>query len=71
MKHVIVIETVDPDCGGRTISHQTANQIEDAIEDILYEEHGSYFVVRGAYNQKSAIAAAHEMYNAPKWEIAE
>lgn len=61
MKHIIVIETVDPDCGGRTISHQTANRIEDAIEEILYEEHGSCFAVQGAYNvSKREPNARHE-----------
>lgn len=63
MKHVIVIETVD---GFDMPAHIQVN-IEEAI---------SYWVrkclqeclILHTYNVESAIAAVHEMYNAPKWE---
>jgi hypothetical protein len=67
MKHVIVIETVDESEGGKLIDHQLANLLEANI-DLLVSDKIGICVVRGTYNNASAIAAVHELYNAPKWD---
>ena len=65
MKHVIVIETVDSQDGVIPIdlSRILLRVVEMGIEDT-----GRVCFVHGKFNAESAIAATHELYNAPKWE---
>ena len=65
MKHVIVIETSDPP-EGQPIDRYLAGYLTSRIEKAL-DAANVLAVVRDSYNQNSAIAAIHEMYNAPKW----
>jgi hypothetical protein len=64
MKHVIVIETVDGEKG----------EIKSMLQNVLLRvcemgitDLGMVCHVQGKFNVDSAIAATHEMYNAPKW----
>ena len=63
MKHVIVIETPET----ITISPLRQDVLEGAIEGVLSGQSSSTFI-QCRFNVDSAIAAVHEMYNAPKWE---
>ena len=63
MKHVIVIETPDDDRPLPT----TLQQALMRAAEIGCELEGITCFVHGRFNEKSAIAAVHEMYNAPKW----
>ena len=65
MKHVIVICTVDDERG--VIDSQLQKVLERAVE-IGVEEAGHPCYVQSRFNVKSAIAATHEMYNAPEWK---
>jgi hypothetical protein len=67
MKHVIVIETVDEIAGGLPLKQSDQDVLERAVELFFEIEHRSC-CVRSSFNQSSAIAAVHEMYNAPKWD---
>ena len=60
MKHVIVIETPDR----APLSERLENQINSTIEDLIDVE----CFIQSTFNQHSAIAAVHEMYNAPEWK---
>jgi hypothetical protein len=67
MKHVIVIETPDRkwDAKDKVIF---SNRIETAVEAIAEHYLGDEpCVVRSMWFRDSAIAAVHELYNAPKW----
>ena len=68
MKHVIVIETVDrPWKAAHKIVF--SNRIELLVEAVAEHFLGNEpCVVRSMWFRDSAIAAVHEMYNAPKWE---
>lgn len=66
MKHVIVIETVDSQDG--VIDKELQRALMRAVEIGVEEIGGASCVVLGSFNAKSAIAATHEMFNAPKWE---
>ena len=68
MKHIIVIETVDYPAG-KFIAPDLQSVLCRAVEIGVEEAHGSCFV-NARFNVDSAIAAVHEMYNAPKWEPA-
>ena len=69
MKHVIVIETVDPSEGGPEFSVAFQSAVEAEIEERVGEP--DICVVRGRWNTDSAIEAVYEMYNAPKWNRGE
>jgi hypothetical protein len=64
MKHVIVIETVDDDRG--IVSDRLQKVLMRAVELGVEDAIGTCYV-HGKFNARSAIAATHEMYNAPKW----
>jgi len=67
MKHVIVIETVDKPMTA-DLKRQFENRVTMAAESMAaFLTEGPVFV-NSAFFVKSAIAATHEMYNAPKWE---
>lgn len=66
MKHVIVIETVDPSEGGFPVCKSLESFLIGFIEGRMDEALG-VCVVRSMFNAQSAIAAVHEMYGAPKW----
>jgi hypothetical protein len=55
MKHVIVLGTLGP------ITPRQVRMIEAVFDDYLYSE------IETKFNVDSAIAAVHEMYDAPKW----
>jgi hypothetical protein len=63
VKHVIVIETPD----GKNIPDRLAAVLVRAVEIGVTEGHSICFV-QARFNFDSAVAAVHEMYNAPKWE---
>ena len=67
MKHVIVIETVDIEAGGKRIPKSLQDVLERAVEIGVEEGHGVCFVC-SRFNVESATAAIHEMYNLPKWD---
>jgi hypothetical protein len=67
MKHVIVIETVDEIAGGLPLKQSDQDVLERAVE-LLFEMENRSCYVRSSFNQSSAVAAVHEMYNAPKWD---
>jgi len=64
VKHVIVIETVDPEAGGKPISDSLQKALERAVEFGVEAEHGVCFVA-SRFNVQSAIAAIHKMYGLP------
>jgi hypothetical protein len=71
MKHVIVINTVDPP-EGKPLSIPFQTDLIQKIEKLVQAEVGKdlrYTVDR--FNVDSAIEAVHEMYNAPKWNRGE
>lgn len=63
MKHVLVIETADR----HYISPTTEEWLTQFLEGALTLA-GIECVVRSTFNQDSAIATVHDMYNASKWE---
>ena len=67
MKHVIVIETVDEEVGGKQFPLRLQQLILGKIENLVEERHGVCFI-RSRFNVLSAIAATREMYNAPAWD---
>ena len=67
MKHVIVIETVD-EPEGTPIPSYLAVLLETVIDSLVTTKHG-VCSIRSSFNQPSAIAAVHEMYNVPKGTI--
>ena len=67
MKHVIVIETVDPNCGGKKMSELDQEILTRTVELFLDTERRVGFV-QSRFNVSSAIAAVHEMYGAPAWD---
>lgn len=69
MKHVIVIETVDPsEPRGKLLDKNLATSLLSFVESRVEQEHGVCFV-RGIFNQHSAIDAIHEMFNVPRGDI--
>jgi hypothetical protein len=67
MKHVIVIDTVDPEAGGHELDLSFQCALEGEIEDRVRRRYG-ICLVHSRFNVKSAIGAVHEMYGAPKWD---
>lgn len=68
MKHIIIIETVDPsEPTGKEMSETLAELLLREVEQDVENLHGTC-AVYGVFNQDSAIAALHELYGAPKWE---
>ena len=66
MKHVIVICTVDDERGN--IPPKLQKVLTRAIEIGIEEDgHGECYI-QTAFNVESAIAATHEMFNAPPWK---
>lgn len=63
MKHVIVIETAD----NAEFSGYVEHRIKQRISDVLLANNISC-VTYSKFFVESAIAAVHEMYNAPKWD---
>jgi hypothetical protein len=67
MKHVIVIETSDD----RPMSNRTLRLFQAqaicALHDLATKHAGLSFIDT-RFNVLSAIAATHEMYNAPAWD---
>ena len=69
MKHVIVIETVDEEVGGKQFPLRLQQLILGKIENLVEERHGVCFILsRFNVLSLSASAATHEMYNAPAWD---
>lgn len=66
MKHVIVIETVDPDAGGERMNSGTADLLEKAVDAMVQGLHG-VCVVSVTYNWDSALDALHKMYGLAPW----
>jgi len=64
MKHVIVIETVDEECGGQKTDFALLCAVERELEERLTEE-GFVCDVYGVWNVSSALAALHELYGVP------
>ena len=67
MKHIIIIETSDCLPVEEEDKQKFQQMCYETVECIAEHFHGECFV-RSAFYEKSAIAATHEMYNAPKWE---
>ena len=63
MKHIIVIETVD----GKPLPEKLQAVLIRAVDIGVSGGHGICWV-QGKFNVDSAIAAVHEMFNAPAWE---
>ena len=67
MKHVIVIETVDVEAGGKPIDPALREVLLRALEIGIEEFHGGVCFIQDRFNVQSAIAACHGMYELPPW----
>ena len=67
MKHVIVIETVDEEAGGKPLADFTAERLLVGVEYIIREWHHETCFIQSRFNVSSATAAVHEMYGLTPW----
>jgi hypothetical protein len=62
MKHIIIIETVDVEAGGEPVSYQFEVALLRGIGAEIEKRHGACNIL-SCFNQESAVAAIHGLYN--------